>query len=67
MARMTLQEFTQQIHDRFPNLRQFDETRLFSVLLSAGVVVEFELDPDGSTHVRFDEITPDAEAKLRQS
>ncbi len=57
MPTSTLIEFTQMIHNRVPKLKGVDETRLFSVLMSAGVNIEFDFDESGNTIVKYDEIT----------
>ncbi len=64
MPTSTLIEFTQIIHDRVPKLRGVDETRLFSVLMSVGVNIEFDFDEAGNTLVKYDEITDAIVSKL---
>lgn len=64
MPTSTLIEFTQIIHDRVPKLRSVDETRLFSVLMSVGVNIEFDFDEAGNTLVKYDEITDAIVSKL---
>lgn len=64
MPKTSLDQFLIDIQARFPNLKAFDETRLFSVLLQAGVNVEFEVDPDGQSMVMYEEIGPEAQKRL---
>lgn len=64
MPTSTLLEFTQMIHTRVPKLKGVDETRLFSVLMSAGVNIEFDFDEQGNTLVKHDEITEEIVRKL---
>ncbi len=66
MPRTSLQEFIDLIHGRFPNLKRYDETRLFTVLMQSGINVEFDFRPDGTTMVTYEEIGPEAEKKLSQ-
>jgi hypothetical protein len=64
MPTSTLQAFTEMIHERLPHLKGVDETRLFSVLMSAGVTIEFDFDDAGNTLVKHDEITDEVIQKL---
>lgn len=66
MPKASLQDFFTQIHAQFPNLKGYDETRLFAVLMEAGVTVEFEIDAEGQTMITYSDITADSEAKLKQ-
>ena len=66
MATTAYQAFLDDLHKRFPNLKQYDETRLFSLLMQAGVNVEFEVDKDGNTMVSCPEIEKESQAKLSQ-
>ena len=66
MAKVGLKDFLNTIHGKFPNLKRYDETRLFAMLMQAGLDVEFDLDSDGNTMVSHGEITPDIEQKLKQ-
>jgi len=63
MPKIALQKFIDSITNEFPKLKNYDETRLFSVLMQAGVMVEFEFDGDGNTVVSYDE--PNAQAKKK--
>ena len=66
MTKVGLKDFLDTIHTKFPNLKRYDETRLFAMLMQVGVDVEFDLDADGNTVVSHPEITPDMEQKLKQ-
>ena len=65
MPKEGLKDFLNTIHGKFPNLKSFDETRLFAVLMQAGLDVEFDLDKDGNTTVSYGEITPEIADKLK--
>ena len=64
MPKVPLSQFMNEIVGQFPNLKQYDETRLFSVLMQAGVNVEFDFDPDGNTVIDYAEINKDAGSQL---
>ncbi len=64
MPTLPLPEFLETLRTRFPNLKNYDETRLFSVLLEAGFEVEFGVADDGSTNITHPEITDEVAAKL---
>ncbi|HEY4611630.1 MAG TPA: hypothetical protein VII11_01440 [Bacteroidota bacterium] len=66
MPKVGLKDFLDTVHGKFPNLKRYDETRLFAMLLQAGVEVEFELDADGNTMVSYPDITDEIEGKLKQ-
>jgi len=66
MPTVPFQQFLDDLHKRFPNLKQYDETRLFSLLMQAGVNVEFEVDKDGNTMITHGEISSDSQSKLSQ-
>lgn len=66
MTKVGLKDFLDTIHAKYPNLKRYDETRLFAMLMQAGVDVEFDLDPDGNTMVSHPEITPEIDEKLKQ-
>ncbi|MEX2088427.1 MAG: hypothetical protein WEB62_01605 [Bacteroidota bacterium] len=66
MPKVPLTQFLTDIVGKFPNLKQYDETRLFSVLMQVGVNVEFDFDPDGNTVIEHGEINKDAGAQLSQ-
>jgi hypothetical protein len=65
MPKLALPKFIESITAEFPKLKNYDETRLFSVLMQAGVMVEFEFDADGNTLVSYNE--PSAESKKKLS
>ncbi|MBI4418170.1 MAG: hypothetical protein HY563_05290 [Ignavibacteriales bacterium] len=64
MPKVSYDQFLATIHGRFPNLKGYDETRLFSLLMQAGVNVEFEVASDGTTMINYSEIGPDAGSQL---
>ncbi|HWP82448.1 MAG TPA: hypothetical protein VNN76_07320 [Bacteroidota bacterium] len=64
MPKIPLIEFTETIQTRFPKLKGYDETRIFSLLMDAGVNIQFDFDQDGNTMVSYDEISDAAAAKL---
>jgi len=64
MPKLSFDQFLSSIHSQFPNLKAYDETRLFSVLMQAGVSVEFEIDGDGNTMISYNDIGPDAGTQL---
>ena len=66
MTKVGLKDFLDTIHGKYPNLKRYDETRLFAMLMQAGVDVEFDLDADGNTVVSHPEITPEMDQKLKQ-
>ncbi len=66
MPQDALKDFLEKIHTKFPNLKHYDETRLVVVLMQAGLEVEFDLDGDGNTFVRYPDITPEVAEKLKQ-
>jgi hypothetical protein len=66
MPTVPFEKFLDGLHQQFPNLKQYDETRLFSLLMQAGVNVEFEVDKDGNTMITHAEIAGDAKSKLGQ-
>ena len=66
MPKVPYQQFLDDIHKKFPNLKQYDETRLISLLLEAGVAVEFEIEGDGDTSIKYDKISKDSASKLSQ-
>ncbi len=66
MPKVALPKFVETMQTQFPKLKSFDETRLFSVLMQAGVMVEFEFDSDGNTVVSYDDPKPDIQKKLNE-
>jgi hypothetical protein len=64
MPSVSLEAFKEELCARFPNLKKHDETRLFTVLMEAGVNVEFEVGKDGATIVTYDPISPESERNL---
>jgi len=64
MPKLRFDQFLSTIQTQFPNLKSYDETRLFSVLMQAGVSVEFEIDGDGNTLINYNDIGPDAGTQL---
>jgi hypothetical protein len=66
MPKVALDDFIKAMQDRFPKLNSFDETRLFSVLMDAGVNIEFEYDESGNTQVSYGEISDETAKKLAQ-
>ncbi len=66
MTKVGLKDFLDTIRGKFPNLKGYDETRLFAMLMQAGLDVEFDLDADGNTMVSYGEITSDIEQQLKQ-
>ena len=66
MPKVALPKFVESMQSQFPKLKSYDETRMFSVLMQAGVMVEFEFDTDGNTMVSFDEPKPDIQKKLAE-
>jgi len=66
MPTVPFQKFLDNLHKQFPNLKQYDETRLFSLLLQAGVNVEFDVDKEGNTMITHADISGDTKSKLSQ-
>ena len=66
MPKVSYQQFLDDLHKQFPNLKQYDETRLFSLLMQAGVNVEFEVEGDGNTSISFGDISKESASKLSQ-
>ena len=66
MPTVPFDKFLDGLHQQFPNLKQYDETRLFSLLMQAGVNVEFEVDKDGNTMITHADFAADAKSKLSQ-
>lgn len=66
MPKVSFQQFLDDLHKQFPNLKQYDETRLFSLLMQTGINVEFEVETDGGTTIKYDEINKEAASKLSQ-
>jgi hypothetical protein len=66
MPTVPLKQFIETIQVQFPNLKSYDETRLFAVLMQSGMSVEFELDPDGNTMINFQEPDESIKQKLVQ-
>ena len=66
MPKVALPKFVESMQSQFPKLKSYDETRLFSVLMQAGVTVEFEFDTDGNTVVSFEDPKPDVQKKLAE-
>ena len=66
MPTVPFQQFLDTLHRQFPNLKQYDETRLFSLLMQAGVNVEFEVDKDGNTMITHGDVSGDAKSTLSQ-
>lgn len=64
MPTLPLTDFLQMMQTKFPNLKNYDETRLFSVLMEAGFEVEFSVGDDGSTSISHPEITDEVAGKL---
>jgi len=64
MPTVSLPDFLQSMQSRFPNLKAYDETRLFSVLLEAGFEVEFAVGDDGTTMISHPEVTDEVAGKL---
>jgi len=64
MPKVPLSQFITEIVGQFPNLKQYDETRLFSVLMQAGVNVEFDFDPDGNTVIDHSDISTAVQTQL---
>ena len=64
MATLPLTEFLEMMHGKFPNLKSYDETRLFSVLMEAGFEVEFAVGDDGTTTITHPDITDEISSKL---
>lgn len=64
MPKVPYDQFLATIHGQFPNLKGYDETRLFSLLMQAGVMVEFEVDNDGNTMISYSDIGGDAGSQL---
>ena len=64
MPTVSLTDFLSSMQSRFPNLKSYDETRLFSVLLEAGFEVEFAVGDDGNTTITHPDITDGIAAKL---
>ena len=67
MPKIALPKFVESMQSQFPKLKSFDETRLFSVLMQAGIMVEFEFDPEGNTVVSYEDFNADTKQKLDQS
>jgi hypothetical protein len=66
MPTVPLTSLIQTLHTKFPNLKGYDETRLFSVLMEAGFDVEFGIDNEGSTTVTHADITAEVEERLKK-
>ncbi|HEY5615597.1 MAG TPA: hypothetical protein VIL52_06205 [Bacteroidota bacterium] len=66
MPKVGLKDFITMIQGTYPNLKGYDETRLFSVLMQAGLDVEFDIDGDGNTMLSYGEITSEIEQKIKQ-
>lgn len=66
MTKVGLKDFLNTIHGKFPNLKGYDETRLFAMLMQSGLDVEFDLDADGNSMVSYGEINAEIEQKLKQ-
>lgn len=66
MPKVPFPQFLDDLHKQFPNLKQYDETRLLSLLLQAGVDVEFDVSGDGTTTISYDKISKDSAGKLSQ-
>lgn len=64
MPKVSYDQFLATIHGQYPNLKGYDETRLFSLLMQAGVMVEFEVDSDGNTLISYNDIGADAGSQL---
>jgi hypothetical protein len=64
MQTVPLDTFLETMHAKFPNLKSYDETRLFSVLLEAGFEVEFNVTDEGGTSVTHADLTDEVAAKL---
>ncbi|MFH0990678.1 MAG: hypothetical protein V1799_11755 [bacterium] len=64
MPTIDLHDFINQLHSQFPKLKNYDETRILSILMEAGMNVEFEFDADGNTLVKYDDMTPEIKEKL---
>ena len=66
MPTVPLKQFIESIQKQFPNLKPYDETRLFAVLMQSGMSVEFELDGDGNTMVNYEDPSDEVRQKLTQ-
>jgi hypothetical protein len=66
MPTVPLKQFIESIQQQFPNLKSYDETRLFAVLMQSGMSVEFELDGDGNTMVNYENPSDEVRQKLTQ-
>ncbi|MBI4429978.1 MAG: hypothetical protein HY562_12770 [Ignavibacteriales bacterium] len=66
MPKLALPQFIETLTGQYPKLKNYDETRLFSVIMQAGVVFEFEFDGDGNTVVSYEEPGADAKKKLAE-
>lgn len=64
MPKVPLSQFISEIVGQFPNLKQYDETRLFSVLMQAGVNVEFDFDGEGNTVIDHSDISSSVKTQL---
>lgn len=64
MPKVPLSQFLTDIVTQYPNLKQFDETRLFSTLMQAGVNIEFDFDADGNTVINYPDIPKDTGSQL---
>ena len=67
MPSISLDAFKEELYTKFPNLKKHSETRLFTVLMEAGVDVDFEVGKDGGTIVSYNPLSPDSEKKLSQA
>jgi len=67
MPTTPLDVFKEELYARFPNLKKHDETRLFTVLMQAGVNVEFEIGEGGAPVVTYDAFGPEVEKNLAQA
>ncbi|MCI0563223.1 MAG: hypothetical protein MN733_32500 [Nitrososphaera sp.] len=66
MPKVGFNDFLSTIRGKYPNLKGYDETRLFTFLMQAGLEVEFDIDGDGNTMVSYNDITPALEEKIKQ-
>jgi hypothetical protein len=66
MPTVPFRQFLENLHKQFPNLKQYDETRLFSLLIQAGVNIEFDVDKEGNATITHADISGDTQSKLSQ-
>lgn len=64
MPKVPLTQFMTEIVGQFPNLKQYDETRLLSILMQAGINVEFDFDSDGNTVIDYSDLNTEAQSQL---